>query len=76
MGRGDGPDGRPLPQTIDKYTSGGVGIYNTGQLFLEDYYTLSVLAHAGLGTNNMDGNTRLCTATAAMSLRETFGNDG
>ena len=61
---------------IEQYTSGGVGIYNSGQLFLEDYYTLSVIAHAGLGTNNMDGNTRLCTATAATALRETFGNDG
>jgi anaerobic selenocysteine-containing dehydrogenase len=60
----------------DKYTGGAVGIYNSGQLFLEDYYTLSVIARAGLGTNHIDGNTRLCTATAAMSLRETFGRDG
>jgi anaerobic selenocysteine-containing dehydrogenase len=59
-----------------KYTSGAIGIYNTGQLFLEEYYTLSMLAHAGLGTNNMDGNTRLCTATAAQALKETFGSDG
>jgi ferredoxin-nitrate reductase len=61
---------------VEKYTSGAIGIYNSGQLFLEDYYTLSVIAHAGLGTNHLDGNTRLCTATASMALRETFGNDG
>lgn len=60
----------------DRYTSGAIGIYNTGQLFLEEYYTLSIIAHAGLGTNNMDGNTRLCTATASQALRETFGSDG
>ncbi len=60
----------------EQYTSGAIGIYNTGQLFLEDYYTLSVVARAGLGTNHLDGNTRLCTATAAMALRETFGADG
>jgi ferredoxin-nitrate reductase len=60
----------------DRYTSGAIGIYNTGQLFLEEYYTLSIIGHAGLGTNNMDGNTRLCTATAAQALRETFGSDG
>lgn len=60
----------------EKYTGGALGLYNTGQLFIEDYYTLSVIAHAGLGTAHMDGNTRLCTATAAMALRETFGNDG
>ena len=63
-------------ETIEQYTSGAIGIYNTGQLFLEEYYTLSIIAHAGLGTNNLDGNTRLCTATAAQALRETFGSDG
>lgn len=60
----------------DRYTGDAIGIYNSGQLFLEDYYTLSVVAHAGLGTHQMDGNTRLCTATAAISLHETFGSDG
>ncbi|MHA3770514.1 molybdopterin-dependent oxidoreductase [Verrucomicrobiota bacterium sgz303538] len=63
-------------EVCDQYTSGAIGIYNTGQLFLQDYYTLSVVAHAGLGTNHVDGNTRLCTATAAMALRESFGCDG
>src|SRR5947209_2726895 len=67
---------RRTKEIIDEYTSGAIGIYNTGQLFLEEYYTLSVISHAGLGTNNMDGNTRLCTATAAQALRETFGADG
>jgi ferredoxin-nitrate reductase len=62
--------------TRERYTSGAIGIYNSGQLFLEDYYTLSVVAMAGLGTIHLDGNTRLCTATASISLRETFGNDG
>ena len=60
----------------DRYTSGAIGVYNTGQLFLEEYYTLSIIAHAGLGTNNVDGNTRLCTATASQALKETFGSDG
>jgi hypothetical protein len=41
------------------------GFYTTGQLFLEEYYTLGVMGKAGLGTPHMDGNTRLCTATAA-----------
>src|SRR5262249_7584853 len=40
------------------------------------YYTLSVIAHAGVGTDQLDGNTRLCTATAAQALQETFGCDG
>ncbi|WP_129337835.1 molybdopterin oxidoreductase family protein [Cellulomonas endophytica] len=53
-----------------------VGFYTSGQLFLEEYYTLGVMAHAGIGTNHVDGNTRLCTATAAAALKESFGCDG
>jgi anaerobic selenocysteine-containing dehydrogenase len=53
-----------------------VGFYTTGQLFLEEYYTLGLIAHGGIGTNHVDGNTRLCTATAAAALKETFASDG
>src|SRR5215213_7813195 len=52
------------------------GFYTTGQLFLEEYYTLAVIVRAGLGTNHLDGNTRLCTATADRSLKESFACDG
>jgi anaerobic selenocysteine-containing dehydrogenase len=50
--------------------------YTSGQLMLEEYYTLAVIGKAGLGTPHMDGNTRLCTATAAAALKESFGTDG
>lgn len=52
------------------------GFYTSGQLFLEEYYTLAVLARAGIGTSHLDGNTRLCTATADAALKESFGADG
>ncbi|RDV43615.1 nitrate reductase [Leifsonia sp. ku-ls] len=52
------------------------GFYTSGQLFIEEYYALAVLGKAGVGTPHMDGNTRLCTATAATALKETFGADG
>lgn len=55
---------------------GAIGFYTSGQLFLEEYYTLAVLARAGVGTNHLDGNTRLCTSTAAEALKESFGCDG
>ncbi|MGV9214034.1 molybdopterin oxidoreductase family protein [Micromonospora sp. RB23] len=55
---------------------GRFGFYTSGQLFLEEYYTLGVLGKAGLGTPHMDGNTRLCTATAAAALKASFGTDG
>jgi ferredoxin-nitrate reductase len=54
----------------------GIGFYTSGQLFLEEYYTLALIARGGIGTNNLDGNTRLCTATAAEALKESFGCDG
>jgi anaerobic selenocysteine-containing dehydrogenase len=59
-----------------EYTAGGIGFYTSGQLFLEEYYTLGMIGKAGLGTPHMDGNTRLCTATAAAALKESFGSDG
>ncbi|WP_424858415.1 molybdopterin oxidoreductase family protein [Streptomyces sp. SAI-170] len=63
-------------ELLDKRGPGSIGFYTTGQLFLEEYYTLAVLARAGIGTNHLDGNTRLCTSTAAEALKESFGCDG
>src|SRR5207253_977890 len=34
------------------------------------------IARAGLATPNLDANTRLCTATTASALMESFGADG
>jgi ferredoxin-nitrate reductase len=53
-----------------------LGFYTSGQLFSEEYYALAKLARGGLGTPHLDGNTRLCTATAEWALIETFGTDG
>lgn len=61
---------------VQKHTSGSIGFYNSGQLFLEEYYTLGVLTKAGLGTNHVDGNTRLCTSTSSWALKLSFGSDG
>jgi ferredoxin-nitrate reductase len=55
---------------------GRFGFYTTGQLFLEEYYTLGVIGKAGIGTPHMDGNTRLCTATSGSALKASFGTDG
>lgn len=61
---------------LDEVGPLGLGFYTSGQLFLEEYYTLAVIGKAGLGTPHMDGNTRLCTATAAQTMKESFGSDG
>jgi anaerobic selenocysteine-containing dehydrogenase len=71
--------GRVVERTrklLDEQGPSAVGFYTTGQLFLEEYYTLGLVAHGGIGTNHVDGNTRLCTATAAEALKESFASDG
>lgn len=35
-----------------------------------------MIGKTGIGTPHMDGNTRLCTATASSAFQETFGCDG
>lgn len=63
-------------ETIDRLTAHGIAFYTSGQLFLEEYYALAMVGKAGLNTLHMDGNTRLCTATAAAAMRESWGSDG
>jgi anaerobic selenocysteine-containing dehydrogenase len=67
---------RRSKQLLDERGPGALSFYTTGQLFIEEYYTLGVIARAGIGTNHLDGNTRLCTATAGEALKETFASDG
>ena len=50
--------------------------YNSGQLTIEEFYTLAKLWRGGLQSSNIDGNTRLCTATSATGLMANFGADG
>ncbi len=67
---------RRMKEAKERYTAGSIGFYTSGQLFAEGNYTLSVIRTAGIGTLHIDGNTRLCTATAGAALKETFGADG
>lgn len=48
-------------ELLDSDGPGSIGFYTTGQLFAEEYYTLATIARAGIGTDHLDGNTRLCT---------------
>ncbi|WP_315094141.1 nitrate reductase [uncultured Cellulomonas sp.] len=61
---------------LGEHGPSSIGFYTSGQLFLEEYYALAVVARGGIGTLHLDGNTRLCTATAAEALKESFGSDG
>ncbi|MBV1904906.1 MAG: nitrate reductase [Pseudomonadales bacterium] len=51
-------------------------IVSTGQLLTEEFYTLGKLARGLIGTNNYDGNTTLCMASAVSGYKRSFGSDG
>ena len=40
---------------LEEQGPSALGFYTTGQLFLEEYYTLGVIAHGAIGTNHVDG---------------------
>ena len=60
----------------EKYGRDSVAIISTGQIFTEEFYTLGKLARGVIGTNNYDGNTTLCMASAVSGYKRTFGSDG
>lgn len=40
-------------ELLEERGPGSIGFYTSGQLFLEEYYTLAVLARAGIGTSHL-----------------------
>ncbi len=63
-------------ELLSSHGPSAIGFYTSGQLFLEEYYTQAIIARAGIGTHHLDGNTRLCTSTAAEALKQSFASDG
>lgn len=62
--------------TQSKHGAGSLGVLSTGQLVTEEFYTLGKLVQLGFGTNNYDGNTTLCMASAVAGYKMSFGSDG
>ncbi|NOX08504.1 MAG: nitrate reductase [Gammaproteobacteria bacterium] len=60
----------------DKYGRDAFAIVSTGQIMTEEFYTLGKLARGVIGTNNYDGNTTLCMASAVSGYKRSFGSDG
>ena len=52
-----------------------VAFYGSGQLFTQESYTANKLFKAGIRTNNVDGNPRLCMASAANGYIQVYGKD-
>ena len=57
------------------YGRNSVAFYLSGQLLTEDYYVANKLVKGFLGTNNVDTNSRLCMASAALAYKLAFGSD-
>jgi len=60
----------------DTYGKDSFAIVSTGQILTEEFYTLGKLARGCIGTNNYDGNTTLCMASAVSGYKRSFGSDG
>lgn len=60
----------------EKYGRDSFAIVSTGQIMTEEFYTLGKLARGVIGTNNYDGNTTLCMASAVSGYKRSFGSDG
>ncbi|TAJ76336.1 MAG: nitrate reductase [Gallionellaceae bacterium] len=58
------------------YGRDAFAIISTGQIMTEEFYTLGKLARGVIGTNNYDGNTTLCMASAVSGYKRSFGSDG
>ena len=58
------------------YGEKAVAVIGTGQLLTEEFYTLGKFVQLGLRTNNFDGNTTLCMASAVMGYKQSLGSDG
>ena len=58
------------------YGRDAFAIVSTGQIMTEEFYTLGKLARGVIGTNNYDGNTTLCMASAVSGYKRSFGSDG
>ena len=60
---------------IKKHGPTSVGYYGSGQALTEETYLASKIFKAGLKSNNVDGNPRLCMASAVGGYVTTYGKD-
>ncbi|KDA54266.1 nitrate reductase [Thermoanaerobaculum aquaticum] len=62
-------------EAIEKYGPDSVAFYGSGQGLTEETYVANKLFKAGIRTNNVDGNPRLCMASAVGGYVTTYGKD-
>jgi len=62
-------------EAVQRFGPDAVGFYGSGQGLTEETYVANKLFKAGLRTNNVDGNPRLCMASATAGYISTYGKD-
>ncbi|GAB4384815.1 MAG: nitrate reductase [Phycisphaerales bacterium] len=60
---------------IRQYGPDSVAYYGSGQALSEESYFANRLFKGGIGTNNVEGNPRLCMASAVGGYVTTYGKD-
>ncbi|AEH46072.1 molybdopterin oxidoreductase [Thermodesulfatator indicus DSM 15286] len=62
-------------QAVKNYGPNSVAYYGSGQALTEETYLFQKVMRAGLRTNNVEGNPRLCMASAVGGYLTSFGAD-
>jgi nitrate reductase NapA len=62
-------------ETLEKHGSNAVAIYGSGQWTISDGYVASKWFRAGIGSNNVEANARLCMSSAVTGFISNFGMD-
>ncbi len=62
-------------EAIEENGPNSVAYYGSGQALTEESYYANRLFKGGIGTNNVEGNPRLCMASAVGGYVSTYGKD-
>ena len=62
-------------ESIDRFGPDSVAWYGSGQCLTEESYLANKIFKGGFGTNNVEGNPRLCMASAVGGYTTSFGKD-
>ena len=64
-----------LEYALKKYGPHAFAYYGSGQLGTEESYVINKLTKAGIHTNNLDGNPRMCMVSAVGGFITSYGAD-
>ena len=66
---------KKFSETLKAHGPEAISMYGSGQWMITDGYVASKWFRAGLGSNQVEANARLCMASAVTGFLTTFGSD-